>query len=674
MSTLLILLFPLMAFVYSLFLASIVGRQISIVITCGALFISAVISVLGLFEIISTGEISRVVLINWITANDFTIDWGLKFDQQALIMCVVITVISANVHIYAMDYMKQDPRSQVFSSYLSLFTLFMLVLVCADNLVFLYVGWEGVGLASFLLIGYWNTRYSAVKAAVKAMVTNRVSDIFFLVGILLIMHLYGSVNFDIITLTHLYVQQQHIVSSYHSWVLLVACVSIFIGAVGKSAQIFMHVWLPDAMEGPTPVSALLHAATMVTAGVVLLIKLSWLFVSFPGLSVCIAIIGSLTGVMASCASVFQFDIKKVIAYSTCSQLGYMVMACGLNYYNVALFHLFNHAFFKALLFLGAGSIIHAVADEQDMRRMGGLANFLPFTMLCIIVGSLAIMGIPFLAGFYSKDVILELAVSSYIIDGLFLYFMALFAAFCTSVYSIRMLMFVFFFKPKGSHTVTPLEADYYMTLVLATLLVFSCIVGYTFSDYFVGFGTPALSDSVAYLPLGYFYNNTLLVSPLVKNLPLIVSIAGWILGLVLMYKLQFGTKYNYMRYLILKNNYYFTTALYNPLFFNTLYNSIFINIYKYSYYIHTKTLDKGIWEYLGPVGIYRLLNSMSFHTRNMANSLTLGLGLMFFGVVFIYIYLIFSACSVQYYMFNIGIWVCLLGIVYYEFVAHNKKI
>ena len=391
MSALLILLFPLMGFIYSLMLASVIGRQVTIVVTCGALLISAIISLVSLFEIMSTGQVCRIVLINWINANDFTIDLALKFDQQSLIMCVVITVISANVHIYAMDYMKHDPRSQVFSSYLSLFTLFMLILVCADNLVFLYVGWEGVGLASFLLIGYWNTRYSAIKAAVKAMVTNRVSDIFFLIGILLIMYLYGSVNFDIITLTHLYIQQQHIVSNYHSVILLIACISVFIGAVGKSAQIFMHVWLPDAMEGPTPVSALLHAATMVTAGVVLLIKLSWLFSSFPALNGCIAIIGSLTAVMASCASVFQFDIKKVIAYSTCSQLGYMIMACGLNYYNVALFHLFNHAFFKALLFLGAGSIIHAVMDEQDMRKMGGLANFLPLTMLCIIVGSLAIM-------------------------------------------------------------------------------------------------------------------------------------------------------------------------------------------------------------------------------------------------------------------------------------------
>jgi len=671
MSNLLILLFPLMGFLYSLFLGLWLGRQISIVITCGALLISAVLSVLGLYEIMVTTEVSRIILVDWVIANDFSIDWGLKFDQQTLIMCVVITVISANVHIYAMDYMKQDPRSQVFSSYLSLFTLFMLILVCGDNLVFLYVGWEGVGLASFLLIGYWNTRYSAIKAAVKAMVTNRVSDIFFLIGILLIMYLYGSVNFDIIALTHLYIQKTTMVTFYHHSVLLIACVSIFIGAVGKSAQIFMHVWLPDAMEGPTPVSALLHAATMVTAGIVLLIKLSWLFSSFPGLNVVIAVIGSLTAVMASCASVFQFDIKKVIAYSTCSQLGYMVLACGLNYYNIALFHLFNHAFFKALLFLGAGSIIHAVMDEQDMRKMGGLANFLPLTMLCIIVGSLAIMGIPFLAGFYSKDVILELAVSSYTIDGVFIYFMALFAAFCTSVYSIRMLMFVFFLTPKGSHVVAPVEADHYMTIVLSTLLIFSCIVGYVFADYFLGFGTLALSDSVAYLPLNYFYANTLLVDPLIKNLPLIISIGGWIIGLFLIYNLQSYTSYIYLRYIILKINYILTTSLYNPLFFNTLYNSIFINMYKYSYYIHTKTLDKGIWEYLGPVGIYRLLNKLSYQTNNMSNSLTLGLGLMFFGVVILYIYLILSACSIEYYFFNIGIWTCLLLIIYNEFGVYK---
>jgi NADH-ubiquinone oxidoreductase chain 5 len=425
------------------------------------------------------------------------------------------------------------------------------------------------------------------------------------------------------------------------------------------------------MEGPTPVSALLHAATMVTAGIILLIRCSSVMSYFPSILITITIFGSLTACMAAFASVFQTDIKKVIAYSTCSQLGYMVMACGLSYYNVALFHLFNHAFFKALLFLGAGSIIHAVTDEQDMRRLGGLFNFLPFTFFSMLIGSLAIMGIPFFAGFYSKDLILELTYSTYAINATTLYFLAVFAAFCTAVYSIRLLLFVFFFKPKFFHVIAPEEASVSMTAAMFILFILSIIVGYLFCDLFIGLGSSLLSETVTYLPLNYYFNNQFLVNPFIKNLPLITTIFGCILGLILITFINLNVRFKKnIYYSFLKVTQRISALSYNALYFNIIYNDLFINSYIYSYTINTKLIDKGIYEYLGPVGIYRTIYNFSNQVKAVPPSVFLSLGFMFFGLIIIYFYLILANYALSFYLFHFGMFINLTVIIYNEYTTN----
>lgn len=342
--------------------------------------------------------------------------------------------------------MEHDPFLPRFLSFLSLFTFFMLVLVTADNLVQLFLGWEGVGLCSYLLINFWYTRILANKAAIKAMLMNRIADVFFVFAVCLCFLSLGSCDYLVLFLH----------PSFTSMDLL--CLFLFIGAIGKSAQLGFHTWLPDAMEGPTPVSSLLHAATMVTAGVFLVVRCSPLFESTSFLLPLLALFGGLTAFFSAFVALFQWDLKKVIAYSTCSQLGYMFLACGFSFYSVALFHLFNHAFFKALLFLSAGAVIHALGDEQDMRKMGGLARFLPFTLTAMLFASLAIMGFPFLTGFYSKDLILEWLLASYQVNGFFLYSLALGAAFLTATYSFRLLHFVFFYDVQYARQVVPQES------------------------------------------------------------------------------------------------------------------------------------------------------------------------------------------------------------------------
>ena len=359
-------------------------------------------------------------------------------------MLIVVTFISFLVHIYSIGYMSADPHIPRFMSYLSLFTFFMLILISANNFVQMFVGWEGVGLCSYLLINFWFSRIQANKAAIKAMLVNRVGDFGLALGIIAIYSLFKSVDYSIV-----FAMSKHFESSIFQVLnlefnyLTIICILLFIGAIGKSAQLGLHTWLPDAMEGPTPVSALIHAATMVTAGIFLLARCSPLFEYAPNALIFVAIIGALTAFFAAATGLLQNDIKRVIAYSTCSQLGYMVFACGLSNYSVGIFHLANHAFFKALLFLSAGSVIHALSDEQDMRKMGGLRKLLPFTYAMIFIGSLSLMGFPFLTGFYSKDVILELTYAKYTSLSYIIYWLGTISAFLTAFYSIRLIYLVF---------------------------------------------------------------------------------------------------------------------------------------------------------------------------------------------------------------------------------------
>lgn len=473
--------------------AGLFGKQIgdkgAQFVTCALMLAAAIASVMLLREV-NYGDAPRTIeLFTWIASGDLNVKWALRFDQLSAVMAVVITVVSTMVHFYSVGYMHHDPAQGRFMSYLSLFTFAMLMLVTADNFVQLFFGWEGVGLASYLLIGFWNQKDSANAAAIKAFVMNRIGDFGLALGIFAVFLTFGTLNFDgvfeqIAAKTDDYSE----FLGYHVHTLSLIGVLLFIGAMGKSAQLGLHTWLPDAMEGPTPVSALIHAATMVTAGVFLVARMSPLYEFTPEVRDFIAIVGACTAFVAATIALTQFDIKRVIAYSTMSQLGYMFFALGVSAYGAAMFHLFTHAFFKALLFLGAGSVIHAMSDEQDMRRMGGIWKMIPFTYAMMWIGSLALAGVPVLAGFYSKDMILEAAFAAHSPVGAFAFWMGIAAAFMTAFYSWRLIFMTFHGKPRADEKVMDHvhESPLIMTVPLAFLAVGAVAAGMVFAPHFIG--------------------------------------------------------------------------------------------------------------------------------------------------------------------------------------------
>jgi len=455
-------------------------------------------------------------------------------------MLVVVNSISCLVHFYSIGYLDEDPHTPRFMAYLSIFTFFMLVLVTADNLTQMFVGWEGVGIASYLLINFWFSRLPANQAALKAIITNRVGDFGLSLAILLSFLVFGSLDYlTIFSITPLFENYKLTFFSYSFSYLSVLGFFLFLAAVGKSAQLGLHVWLPDAMEGPTPVSALIHAATMVTAGIFLIIRFSPVleFSSFT-LSLLI-LIGSLTAFFASFTGIFQSDLKKIIAYSTCSQLGYMLFCCGLSHYNLSLFHLANHAFFKALLFLAAGSVIHAVADEQDLRKMGAFLPALPLTYSVFLIGSLALAGFPFLTGFYSKDLILEVCQvyrneNTFNLGSIACIFGNL-AVFFTSFYSFRLLFFTFL-----NNTNTPRviylqvsESPFFIFLPLILLSFGSIFIGYLGKDLFVGFGTPVWNNVIFSFSNHLYFIESEFINPVLKWLPFLFSFFGFLIALIL---------------------------------------------------------------------------------------------------------------------------------------------
>jgi NADH-quinone oxidoreductase subunit L len=456
-------------------------------LTCGALVVSAVLANLLLLAVVQGGHAVEVPLANWITVGSFTVNWALHFDVLAAVMVAMVTTVSACVHIYAVGYMAHDPEVPRFMGYLSLFTFFMLMLVTADNLVQMFLGWEGVGLASYLLIGFWNSKASANKASIKAFVVNRVGDLGFLLGIFMVWGVFGTLEFE-----GIFAALSSGIASQPAIELI--GLLLLIGAMGKSAQFGLHVWLPDAMEGPTPVSALIHAATMVTAGVFMICRLSPLYAAAPMVGDVITVLGVVTALFAAFVGLTQHDIKRVIAYSTCSQLGYMFFAAGVGAYNASMFHLVTHAFFKALLFLGAGSVIHAVGGEQDIRRMGGLRRYLPYTYPLFLIGSLALCGIYPFAGYFSKDAILEAAYHSASPVAAFAYVGGLLAAFMTAFYSFRLIIMVFFGEEHGgdahgpdhnhSHG-HPHESPLSMLIPLAVLGVGAVVGGTLLEPWFM---------------------------------------------------------------------------------------------------------------------------------------------------------------------------------------------
>ena len=514
-----------------------IGDRGAQVITCLLMGAASVASVILFNDINLGGGMPRTVeLFTWIASGDLKVSWSIRVDQLSAVMMIVINLVSTAVHVYSVGYMHHDDAQARFMSYLSLFTFAMLMLVTANNFVQLFFGWEGVGLASYLLIGFWNHKDSANKAAVKAFVMNRIGDFGLALGIMAVFFTFGTLNYDDVfqaaagkaELTTEFL-------GYHVHSISLICALLFIGAMGKSAQLGLHTWLPDAMEGPTPVSALIHAATMVTAGVFLVARMSPLYEYAPVVREFITVIGALTALVAATIALTQFDIKRVIAYSTMSQLGYMFFALGVSAYGAAMFHLFTHAFFKALLFLGAGSVIHAMSDEQDMRKMGGIWKLIPTTYVMMWIGNLALAGIPFFAGYYSKDMILESAFAAHSAVGTFAYWCGIAAAFMTAFYSWRLLFMTFHGQSRADEKVMAHvhESPQVMTIPLAFLAAGAIAAGFWGYDLFAGeFREDFWGESVFVMSANDSMAQAHHVAAWVKHLPTVVGVVAILLAWV----------------------------------------------------------------------------------------------------------------------------------------------
>jgi NADH-ubiquinone oxidoreductase chain 5 len=579
------------------------GSYGSAIVTTCCLFLSFLISIFAFYEVALVGCFVYIKLTTWISSEVLNVDWGFMFDSLTVTMCVVVTFISFLVHLYSTEYMALDPHLARFMSYLSLFTFFMLILVTADNFVQMFVGWEGVGLCSYLLINFWFTRIQANKAAIKAMILNRIGDFCLIIGILLIYVNFKAVDYATVsTLVPFFKDVEINFLNINLNLLTLIGIFLFLGAVGKSAQLGLHTWLPDAMEGPTPVSALIHAATMVTAGVFLLARSSFIYEHTENVLGFITIIGALTSIFASTTGLVQNDIKRVIAYSTCSQLGYMVFACGLSNYSVGVFHLTNHAFFKALLFLSAGSVIHAINDEQDMRKMGGLKHLIPFTYSMMAIGSLALIGFPFLTGFYSKDLILEISFGKYSLTGYFSYILGTLGAFLTAFYSTRLLYLTFLSKPTGHKKVIcyASESNFQITVALGCLAIPSIFIGYYTKDMIVGIGSHFFNTAIYVNIKSFNLFDAEFIPLFYRTLPVYLSLLGFISAFLL---------YNFKSKLLFliktssfgKKTYKFLNRKW---FFDKLHNEYFGQFFfKFGYSTSYKFVDRGIFEILGPTGL-----------------------------------------------------------------------
>ncbi len=506
------------------------GDKLSQLITCLALLAAAALSLFVFQDAVLAHHTQSIVLLRWIDTGPMSVSWGIRVDSLSAVMMLVVTVVSAMVHVYSVGYMAHDKSIPRFMSYLSLFTFAMLMLVTADNFVQLFFGWEGVGLASYLLIGFWFDRPSANAAAIKAFVVNRVGDLGFMLGIFAIFVLFGTFDFTpVFAAAPQMVGKTMAFLSWHPDALTVTGILLLIGAMGKSAQLGLHTWLPDAMEGPTPVSALIHAATMVTAGVFMLCRLSPLLEYAPVVLNTVVVVGATTAIFAATIGLAQTDIKRVIAYSTCSQLGYMFFAAGVSAYPAAMFHLTTHAFFKALLFLAAGSVIHALGGEQDMRKMGGLWKLIPITYALMWIGNLALAGIYPFAGFYSKDIIVDAAYAAGSSFGYYAFILGVAAAFLTSFYSWRLLFMTFHGKARmDAHRLSHVhEAPPVMLVPLFVLALGAIFAGYLGYESFVGAGQAAFwGPSILILPIHQALANAEHLSWMVTHVTLIVGVLG----------------------------------------------------------------------------------------------------------------------------------------------------
>lgn len=573
-------------------------------ITSIGLTTSAILAGIVFYDVVILKNEQVVHLLQWINSGDFKADWSLRIDSLTAIMLVVVTWVSALVHIYSSGYMSHDPNVPRFMAYLSLFTFFMLILVTSDNFLQLFVGWEGVGLCSYLLIGFWFKKQTACNAAMKAFIVNRVGDFGLILAIFAIFTTFGSLQFSEVFASASENSDAVINilgSEFHA--LTVICILLFIGAMGKSAQLGLHTWLPDAMEGPTPVSALIHAATMVTAGVFLVARCSALFEFSPIALSVVTIVGACTAIFAATIAITQNDIKRVIAYSTCSQLGYMFFACGVSAYSAGVFHLMTHGFFKALLFLGAGSVIHAMSNEQDMRNMGGIWKKIPYTYAMMMIGTIAIVGIPPLSGFYSKDMILESAYAAGYNGhpfGNFAYILGIAAAALTSFYSWRLIFMTFHGRSRASKKVLSHvhESPKIMTIPL-TLLAIGALFAGAFASKVLGIVDGDLD----------FWNGTIFMNGEFNVLEAAHNVPGWVKSLPLVVGFG-GLTLAFIMYILIPSLPYSTVSLFKPIhtflfnkwFIDELYDLLFVRPIKKLGIIFWKVVDTNIIDRFGPNG------------------------------------------------------------------------
>ncbi len=574
------------------------GSRPAEIITTAFLLISAALSWFTLIDVGFLHHDARVQLFNWINSGDLVVNWTLRVDTLTAVMLVVVTTVSSLVHLYSIGYMHEDPNRPRFMAYLSLFTFAMLMLVTADNLVQLFFGWEGVGLASYLLIGFWFYKPSANAAAIKAFVVNRVGDFGFALGIFAIFMLVGSTDFETIFASAPGLVGKTI--NLFGWqvdALTLTCLLLFMGAMGKSAQFLLHTWLPDAMEGPTPVSALIHAATMVTAGVFMVARLSPLFELAPTAQAFVMLIGATTAFFAATIGLVQNDIKRIIAYSTCSQLGYMFVAMGAGAYSVGMFHLFTHAFFKALLFLGAGSVIHSMHHEQDIRNMGGLKDRIPFTYITMVIGTLALTGFPLTAGYFSKDAIIEAAFVAHNPFALYGFLCTVIAAGLTSFYSWRLIFKTFHGEPHDKHHHDAAhESPYTMLIALGVLAAGSILAGFPFKEFFAGHGVeeffreslkqnPHLVEEMHHIPETIAFTPTLMM--------IVGFIVSWL----------FYIRRPYIPIELANQHQGLYKFLLNKWYFDELYEVIFVRPTKWLGRFLWKKGDGLVIDGLGPDGV-----------------------------------------------------------------------
>jgi len=591
---------PLLGAIVSGFFGRKVGVSGAQLITCSSIVVTTLLSVIAFFEVGINNITVSINIFRWIDSESLDALWSFHFDSLTVSMLIPVLIVSSLVHIYSIDYMSHDPHNQRFFSYLSLFTFMMIILVTANNFLLMFVGWEGVGICSYLLVSFWFTRTAANQSSIAAFLTNRVGDCLLTIGMFAILWSFGNVDYSTVFSLAPFINED---------IITIIGICFLIGAMAKSSQVGLHVWLPMAMEGPTPVSALIHAATMVTAGVYLLMRASPLIEYSSTVLILCLWLGAITTVFSSLIGLFQQDIKKVIAYSTMSQLGMMVIAVGLSSYNVALFHLVNHAFYKGLLFLGAGAVIHAVSDNQDFRKYGGLRSFLPLTYSVMLIASLSLVAFPFMTGFYSKDFILESVYGQFYFSSTVVYFIATIGAMFTTLYSVKVLYLTFLTNPNGpiinyKHSTTSHSAQdggIFMSLPLIILAIFSIFFGYIGKDIFIGLGSGFFADNSIFIhPIREIMLNTEFAVPsLFKLLPLFFTILLSIIAIILS---EFIPKF-IINFKLSRVGYNIFSFLNQRFFVEFLYNKYITGIIIKLGGQTTKILDKGSVELLGPYGL-----------------------------------------------------------------------